>query len=197
MYGAESMKERLLPLYAIANPAHRRAVFLGILSEEVERRSTRRPFVVGGMAVELYTLGGYQTGDLDIKGPHESIDAVLREMGFEREGNNNYALPELDLYVHWLGEGPEPPFESLERATDVRVDDRLFLRVIGWEDIIIDRLNAAKHWKDEDSLLWAQTMIEAAISGSAELDLDYLRERAKEEDVLDILERLLVKAKDI
>lgn len=185
------MKELLEPLRTVANPARRRALFLGILSEEVELRSRRRPFVVGGMAVELYTFGGYQTGDLDIKGPHETIEAVLLGMGFEKEGGNNYALPELDLYVHWLGEGPEPPFESPDRALDVQVDDRLFIRVIGWEDIILDRLNAAKHWKDKDSLLWARGMLESALGAEGRLDLDYLQKRAKEEDVADVLHELL------
>ena len=48
-------------------------------------------------------------------------------------------------------------------------------------------LCAAKFWDDADSALWAGTMLSVA----RELDVEYLRRRAREEDVLDVLTGLL------
>jgi hypothetical protein len=56
----------------------------------------------------------------------------------------------------------------------------------------VDRLCSAKYWHDEDSSMWAGVMLSAA----RELDTEYLRRRAAEEDVADELAALLRGATD-
>jgi hypothetical protein len=50
--------------------------------------------------------------------------------------------------------------------------------VIGVEDLILDRLNAAEFWKDARSLEWAQYLMSSQLD---RLDLDYMRQKASEE----------------
>lgn len=180
-------------LLGIADPLRRKARFMGILSREVLRESGKTPVIVGGFAVEVFTVGRYASLDVDVKGPRESITRILGEMGFKHDGT--YFVHEgLDIFIQWLGEGPSPLSESLERLVNVPVDHAagLFIRLIGFEDLIIDRLTQAKHWKVADADLWAENLLRSANAGdNVKLDLDYLRKRAEEEDVADLLRGLL------
>lgn len=100
------------------------------------------PVLVGGAAVELYTGGGYVTGDLDLVGfvPRD-VAAALREAGFTRRGR------------HWLHEAGqvfvEFPGEALregEQRARLRVGDHVVV-VVSIEDAIADRLAAWQHWR--------------------------------------------------
>ena len=62
--------------------------------------------------------------------------------------------------------------------------------VLGIEDLIVDRLNAATHWNDEESLLWAEALVRSV----ADLDLAYLQQRAADGDVAAALETILTAA---
>lgn len=177
-------------LSEIADPVRRRARFVGLLTRALEAGGERPPLVVGGLAVELYTSGGYATSDIDLKGPRVAIDRVLRQWGFERPGES-YAHYDLDLYVDLLGEGPELPAEDPGRIQAVRVGEDLVIRVIGVEDIVIDRLCAAKFWRDADSRLWAGEILAATTAAGRRPDLAYLKRRAAEEDVGDEFEALI------
>lgn len=147
-----------------------------------------RPIVVGGHAVEFYTLGGYATGDIDITvADSKELDRILTAMGFSREGRHWYS-EELDIAI-------EAPAVTLAgdtaRVSEVEVDG-LTVYIIGIEDIIIDRLNALVHWKSERDGEWAEEML--AIHRDR-IDLEYLMKRAREEDthkaLLEMLERLV------
>lgn len=100
------------------------------------------PVLVGGAAVELYTGGGYVTGDVDLVGfvPKE-VAATFNAAGFVRKGR------------HWLHEAGqvfiEFPGETLregEQRARLRVGD-LEVTVVGIEDALADRLAAWQHWR--------------------------------------------------
>lgn len=100
------------------------------------------PVLVGGAAVELYTGGGYVTGDLDLVGfvPRD-VAATLRSSGFTRKGR------------HWLHEAGQVlvafPGEALrdgERRARLRVGEHEVV-VVSIEDALADRLAAWQHWK--------------------------------------------------
>ena len=61
------------------------------------------------------------------------------------------------------------------------------------EEMIIDRLNAAKWRNIPKDLEWARVIL----SLKTELDMDYLYKRAKEEDIVDYLEMALRKNAEI
>lgn len=177
-------------LLEVAAPLRRRVRFMGLLSREVRAQTDKMPIVVGGHAVEVFTQGGYTSLDIDVKGPKEAIERVLDEAGFERKGMHS-VHEELDIYIQWLGNGPDPQSENPDKLVDVDVGCGLIVRFIGFEDLIIDRLMQAKHWKTTDALLWAERVFEAAQVGeNTELDLDYLRKRAETEDVADVLQMI-------
>ncbi|NOX20424.1 MAG: hypothetical protein GXO99_04090 [Nitrospirae bacterium] len=180
----------LKELNKIEDPVKKRALFAALLSNESENRCGEMPIVVGGEALEIYTQGGYTTGDIDLKGPKDCIEDILKEWGFSKKGRL-WFNSDLDIYIDWLGgeldEGPE----AAERTNLVIIKDSLKVRLLSIEDLIIDRLNAAKHWKDEDSLMWAGVLVRVKAALNEQLDLEYLLRRAKAEEVEDLLEQLL------
>lgn len=185
--GAIPTRAQLEALLApIADQLERRLVFVGHLSTGVEALGWPAPVVVGGHAVEFYTGGSYATVDIDLAGDLEPVGQVLDAWGFEREGRHWYD-EELRMVVEVPGVRPDP--ESLSHVVRVRVG-RSTANIIGIEDLIIDRLNACKYWRDKDSCDWARTMVLAA----EDLDLAYLRRLADHEDVTELLEPLLTDA---
>lgn len=100
------------------------------------------PVLVGGGAVELLTAGTYTTGDLDFVGPVPSgVAKRLREAGFRRRGR------------HWIHEAqeiflefPAGALEEGESFRDLRVRGST-VRIIGLEELIVDRLAAWQFWE--------------------------------------------------
>jgi len=177
-------------LIAIEDPVKRKAMFMAIFSKEVVERGGAAPIIVGGEAVELYTQGSYTTGDIDIKSAPDVTEAILKEWGFMRAGRA-WLNKELDIYIDWLGSSLAEGEEAEKRVTTIRIAEGLEVRVISVEDLVIDRLGAFKWWGDMDSLLWARVLINVKKSIDR-LDEDYLRERAKKADLLDVIEEVLV-----
>ena len=174
----------------IQDPVKKRAFFIGLLTDEIVRRGGKPPVVVGGEAVELYTQGSYTTGYIDIKSPKKITEDVLREWGFEKK-ERTWFSKSLDIYIDWLGESLDEGPEAEKRVNRLTVADGREITIISIEDLIIDRLNAAKWWKDSDSLMWARVLIEVKQRLNEELDRDYLLKRAKEENIEELLEELL------
>ena len=172
-------------LSTIANESRRRALFIALLSGEMKRRGAECPIIVGGEAVELYTQGRYTTGDIDLKGRKEVLDAVLSEWGFIKEGRV-WISKEYDLYVDWLGGSLDEGEEAEKRTNFIALDDENEIRVISFEDLIIDRLCAAKYWDDQDSRMWARILLEI-VRRAGGPDSRYLAARAEKEKVTDLL----------
>jgi len=166
---------------------------VGLLSKEMLMQKVSQPIVVGGMAVELYTQGSYTTGDIDLKAPKEPLKEILTRWGFINQGRL-WLNKELDIYVDWLGEDLEEGPEALQRLNTLVIDEGLQIKVISIEDLIIDRLKAYKWWRDEDSFLWARVLVEVKKVLAEPLEVEYLRRRAAEEEIEDILESLFKKA---
>lgn len=185
-----SMKRNLGEIRRIEDPVKRRATFIAILSREMTLRGERAPVVVGGEAVELYTQGSYTTGDIDIKSPRAATVLILKEWGFSKKGRT-WFNKELDIYVDWVGASLEEGEEAEGRVTTIKVAKGLEIRVISIEDLVIDRLNAAKWWGDVDSLMWAKVLLGVKKRSKGKIDLAYLQKRSREEAVADFLAKAL------
>lgn len=168
----------------------RRALFIALFSKEITKRGGSFPIVVGGEAVEIYTQGGYTTGDIDIKSPKELSEQILSEWNFIKRGRV-WFNKELDIYLDWLGESLDEGKEAEERVNTIIIDKGLEIKVISIEDLIIDRLNAVKWWSDTDSLMWSKVLIEVKKRLNEKIDTAYLKRRAKAEGIEDLLEGLL------
>lgn len=178
----ESVSAYLQALKKITAPFERRLYFVGILTRLLSQENIR-PILVGGNAVEFYTLGGYATGDVDIVvSDHDAFNKALRSLGFKMTGRHWFSK-ELDLAV-------ESPASRLagdfDRLTEVTIKG-LKAYVIGIEDIIIDRLNAFVHWKSLDDARWAKEMI---VLKREDIDWKYLEGHAKKEGTLSALKKI-------
>jgi excisionase family DNA binding protein len=157
----------------------RRLSFVALLTKGVVALGWSAPVVVGGHAVEFYTAGDYPTQDIDLAAASEPVAEVLDTWGFERQGRHWY-----DSSLGIVVEVPGGSLSPGERAHVVSVEVAgAIAYVLGIEDLIIDRLAACKQWTDEESCRWARVLAKGAI----DLDLAYLVERSREEDVEDVL----------
>lgn len=143
-----------------------------------------RPILVGGTAVALYTAGAYVTADIDIvASDRQRVGQTLQEMGFQPVGR------------HWMHQqwdvAIEIPDTDLagdpERVVQIDLGDDLVAYCIGIEDLLIDRLNAAVHWRSLEDRRWASELLRLHAS---RVDRQYLRARAEHEGLLALLEEL-------
>lgn len=139
--------------------------------------------LVGGGAIELFTGGGYVTGDLDFVGEvPASVAKRLRECGFERRGRH-WVHDEGALFIEVPGRSLRPDSDPVE----LRVGGRKVL-VIAPEALLADRLAAWKFWRSEVDAANALRLVQKAgqrMSGRAAARL------ARELDVEDERQRLL------
>ena len=85
-------------LLKISPPFKQRLYFVAILTKYLKDKRIK-PIVVGGNAVEFYTLGTYASADIDLVSPgYEIIDKLLKSWGFKKLGRH-WLLPEIDLEV--------------------------------------------------------------------------------------------------
>lgn len=166
----------------VSDPVLRRMLFVALLSKGVVALGWSAPVIVGGYAVQFYTAGDYPTVDVDLAGASEPIAHVLGAWGFERLGRHWY-----DDALNLVIEAPGGQLDSGEydHVVKVRVG-AVVASVLGIEDLIIDRLAACVFWNDGESCLWAEALLKVA----QDLDVEYLEQKAAEEDVADKLAEL-------
>lgn len=177
---APAFRETLEDRLAGRSPPDRRLLFVGLLQEELEAVGSG-VVLVGGGAVELYSSGAYTTADVDLVGHTSTVAALLEPAGFERDGR--YFLAEdLELVV----EVPGTDLRDSEEAVEVEFED-VVVPVVSMEDVLVDRLLAAKFWESPTDREQAVMLYAAQ---EARLDSDALEEKAEANDVLDTLEEV-------
>lgn len=155
------------------------------------------PTVVGGLAVETYTAGGYTTLDVDMIAADDAlVTRVMGALGFHRKrGHRHYEHPNLDALVEF----PPGPLEgSDDRIARIVLDSGGELRVIGIEDIILDRVSAYVHWdkRRENSADAAQAVL-LIVAQRDKIDHEYLRRAAEERGLSEGLADTLAKASEL
>ena len=138
------------------------------------------PVLVGGAAVELYSGGGYRTGDLDFVGTvSKEVAERLEENGFNRQG------------CHWIreqgevfAEFPSAELAEGESSVEIELEGRTVL-AISPEDLIVDRLAAWQFWGSEQDAVNA-----FLIRRANKVDARRLRRSAGRRRVLRSLEAL-------
>ncbi len=182
---ALSLRQRLNKVDRIHDPLKRKLFALSILTEALKPHRLR-PILIGGSALEFYTLGGYMTGDMDLALPHSPVvDAIFKNLGFEKDGRY-WSHDKHDLLI-------EAPTAHLagEEAPLLKVEvEGLCCYLIGLEDLLLDRLNGFAHWKWEDDGRWVRRLLELH---SEKINLRYLKKKAKEQLTLKALLSLLKK----
>ena len=167
----------------IEDPLRRRLYVCALVTAALPH-SDRLPYiVVGGNALEFYTLGDYSTMDIDLVSTRRSeIGKILENWGFNRIGRHWYHA-DLDVAI----EIPDDVLAgSEEKITQVEIGG-LNVYIIGVEDLIIDRVNAYVHWRSIDDGDWAKELMALY---RQEIDWDYLVTYAQSEEILDALNTL-------
>ncbi|MDE0299219.1 MAG: DUF6036 family nucleotidyltransferase [Candidatus Poribacteria bacterium] len=162
----------------------RRRLYVCAIANAALVPSDELPFVVvGGNALEFYTLGDYTTVDVDLVSARRSeIGNILESWGFNRMGRHWYH-PDLDVAI----EVPDDVLAgSEEKITQVEIEG-LNVYIIGVEDLIIDRVNAYVHWRSIDDGDWAKELMALYRD---DIDWDYLVESVQTKELLDALNTL-------
>jgi hypothetical protein len=164
--------ELLAKIGAAESPLARQMLMTGLITRVLEEKGKPAPILVGGLALSYYTRDVYFTADIDLAyADREALDEALRDLGFEPRGRY-WIHVDLDMAVEAPASdlaGEDSPRETVE------LDHGLHCVVVGLEDLIIDRMNACKHWKSTVDC----EMTELLVSRYAkEIDWNYLEKKA-------------------
>lgn len=172
----ESIKKKLLAL--VGKPKIERMLGLCSILTECLAPHKVTPVIVGGFAVELYTLSSYSTEDVDlVLSRRDLANDVLLACGFVRKGKD-WISKELQLVI----EIPDDMLAGdVDRIMKLNLEDGSYVNVIGIEDLIIDRLCAGVHWKTKNDFEWARRLF---LTHKDEIDIEYLKEVASKEGVV-------------
>lgn len=137
----------------------RNALFLALLSEEMEARGYKRPVAVGGFAVEAYTLGRFMSMDIDLVGNRDGIITILRELGFTSHDGRNWLSADFDIHIDIQGGRIDIPGGN-ERVVAVEAAEGCVVTMISITDIVADRI-AAYASGHKDSGIQARAILTA------------------------------------
>lgn len=154
------------------SPLKRQLLMVALVTRLLEEQAKAPPIIIGGCALSYYSREVYFTADIDLAyADREALDAVLKNIGFYKSGRywvNEKLKIAIEAPASVLA-GEESPVEIVELGEGLRCT------VIGIEDLMIDRLNACKHWKSEIDCEMAELLLRRY---KDDLDWSYLQERA-------------------
>ncbi len=161
----------------------RTTLFTGYLFSLLSKENVDA-YLVGGTAVSLYTSGQFTTGDIDVTATNaEKTVDLLKQMGFEKTGRI-WLNQKLALAVDIVDTFPN----STAKARTILID-RFQIKVVGVEDLIIDRLVAAKYWRSNPKYDIEQATV-LFKAHTDNIDKQYTRQLAKKQQVDDYLQEI-------
>lgn len=173
----EFIKNRIIHLQELPIEIfHKNIKAISYLTYLLEKAGIK-PIIVGGHAVEIYTLGQYTTVDVDmVLSGRELAREIFGELGFtKRKGHRHWYHEDLGLPI----EIPDETLAgSMDRIIQVTVEEGFHVYVIGVEDLILDRARAAVYWNSSGDREWALLLMNAQYE---EIDFEYLQSEAKKE----------------
>ncbi len=163
----------------------RKIMFAGFLTNKLSEKKVQI-IVVGGGAVEIYTAGHFSTGDLDLAVSDKKLtESVLDDLGFEKTGMV-WASKQLGIAVHVL----EGSYSGDYSKTRIFKLGKYKVRLAAVEDLIVNRLTAAKYWKGNVQAELEQAKALLKIHENR-IDMSYLEELAKKNAVDDFLAEIM------
>jgi hypothetical protein len=153
------------------------------VSEAMVARGYERPILVGGAAVEVYSLSAINTGDFDVcTGAQEVFEDELQNAGFVRPSGRGVVTrgwihPELKLGFEVVTSTLLDGKAERDRVRLISVDDNSLFAVIALEDIIADRMGQFASGSARDMLDQAKTLYDLY----PDADLGYMNARIRYE----------------
>jgi hypothetical protein len=154
------------------SPLKRQLLMVGLITRLLEEQGKKPPVVIGGCALSYYSREVYFTTDIDLAyAEREALDGVLKSIGFQKKGR--YWIQEsLKMAI----EAPASKLAEEEAPVEiVEVGEGLQCTIIGIEDLIIDRMNACKHWGSEIDCEMVELLVNRYYN---DLDWPYLERKA-------------------
>ncbi len=177
--GALTPKSFISRLRKEPNELRKKMLLLGYVTSQLEKKK-QSIFLVGGQAVETYTAGQFPTGDVDVTtSDSATTQKVLKSLGFKEIGMIWLNKP-LGIAFHIVGDF------APERPRTIRIGPYK-ARIVGVEELILDRLSAAKFWNIPADYEKAKVLYD---NFGKQINKDYLRENAKKKKVDDLLLRI-------
>ncbi len=182
MEGLRELKEKLKNIIPLPDNVQRRIGVVAVLTEALKKYKIT-PVIVGGFAVELWTMGKYATLDIDlIADGITEYASVLRDLGFSNNGGV-WTYPDTDIIIEF----PKPPLDGDYARLQPLVFQDYQLYVLGIEDIILDRVSAAKFWGDLASKEWAIYLLAAHYQ---KIDWIYCEKLVQEKLISDVFQEV-------
>jgi predicted nucleotidyltransferase len=168
---------------ATKDKLERQIYVAAIISSAFEKKGIQT-VLVGGAVVEYYTAGGYTTADIDMILPpleKEEIETVMKELGFERfEDYRHWLHPDIPVPVEF----PPGPLQVghllIQEVNEIEVE-KIRLKILKVEDILLDRLIMAQEWKDLQAQIQAEMLMYAHYT---ELDWPYVHQKSSQLGIL-------------
>lgn len=165
------------------SPLKRQLTTVALISHLLRKKGKEIPIIIGGLALSYYTREVYFSADIDLAySDKKSLGEVLKEIDFKKKGkywvNENLKIA-VDIPVKEMV-GEEAPVEMVELGPDLQC------KIIGIEDLIIDRMCTCKHLNSETDCEMSELLIMRYFD---EVDWEYLEIKAEHPE-LDILEEL-------
>lgn len=184
-----SAKNEIKECLKIENRIERQTAIAGIITKALEPIGVT-PIIVGGTAVEFYTLGQYATMDIDFVGDtNDEMKRIMEELGFERQGRF-WQIPGTDIMVEF----PSAKLDgAMDRVQPVEYKGKCAY-FIGLEDLILNRVQEAEHWNYSGSEEWAVNLM---VSHYEDIDWSYCHKKANEYGCLKKFEKIQRDAKKI
>jgi len=166
------IKDILDKIGSSGSPLARQLLMTGLITRLLEDRGKPAPVLIGGLALSYYSREVYFTSDIDLAyADREALDSVLRELGFAKRGRY-WVQKDLDIAVEVPASGLAGESAPLET---VEIEGGLRCVVLGVEDLLIDRLNAYKHWGSKIDGEMAELLI---VRYRDDIDWAYLEKKA-------------------
>ena len=166
----------------LSDPVNERIMIASLICS-LAKKFANELVVVGGSAVEFYTAASYMTKDIDFIAKDDfQISKIMQSLGFSIGEGYTWFHPDTSVVIEF----PKPPLlGDINRLTEVETQYGI-AKIIGVEDIILDRLKGREFWQDNNEL--PEIML---LSHYENIDFAYLRKQAKYELVSDVLEKAI------
>jgi len=179
---------------ATADKLERQMCVAAAISSAFEKRGIQA-VLVGGAVVEYYTAGGYTTVDIDMILPplgKQEIETVMKELGFERfEDYRHWLHPHIPIPVEF----PPGPLQIghllIQEVNEIEIE-KIKLKILKVEDILLDRLIMAQEWKDLQAQIQAEMLMYAHYS---EIDWPYVHRKSSQLGILKLFQEIQRKVK--
>ena len=149
-------------------------VTAAIITKLLEKEQIK-PIIVGGFSLAIYSNENYSTRDIDIVVNERSKTASLLEMLGFKKGNQNYFHEKLEVVIEFPGDKLAGSYEKVNKII-IDDTDNLYVYVIAYEDIIMDRLRAYLYWNEDVSKEWGMQLLTLHYD---KLDKQYMMEVGK------------------